>query len=69
MREGWRKFKKVLGAENPADAFTKPLNQNLIDEHTSRMGFQCSEGRAEIAVQLNMLSAMMGPEDDAEEVC
>ncbi len=60
-------FKKVLGAENPADAFTKPLDQKLIDEHMSRMGFQCSEGRADIAVQLNMLSAMMGPEEDDED--
>ena len=48
-------FKKVLGAENPADAFTKPLDQKSIDEHMSKMGFQWAEGRAYIVVQLHIL--------------
>ena len=53
-------------ADNPADAFTKPLDQRLIDKHMGNMGFQWSSGRTESAVQLNSLSEMLSMCDERD---
>ena len=59
-------FDKIAGQDNPADAFTKPLEWNNLERHMMKIGFQWSAGRAESAVQLNLLGAMLDESDDVE---
>ncbi len=59
-------FEKIKGQDNPADAFTKPLEWNNLERHMMKIGFQWSAGRAESAVQLNLLGAMLDESDDSE---
>ena len=48
-RSGEIKFYKVLGAVNPSDAMTKPLDGNTLEAHLTRMGVVKLTGRADIA--------------------
>ena len=46
------KLFKVLGTENPADVFTKPVPRETLDQHMVRMGLSRESGRAETAPQI-----------------
>ena len=50
------KFGKVLGSDNPADLFTKYLDERTNVHHTTSLGFHATEGRAEDAPQLHAVS-------------
>ena len=50
------KFEKVLGKENPADLFTKHLDERTKDLHTKTLGYQYTTGRATEAPRLHMIS-------------
>ena len=50
------KFKKVLGTNNPADLFTKHLDEKLSKHHVTNLGYQRADGRAEEAPQLQTIS-------------
>ena len=50
------RFHKVLGTKNPADLFTKYLDESTNNTHTTTMGFQYAEGRAEEAPKLHVFS-------------
>ena len=49
-------FTKVLGKNNPADIFTKYLDQNTSDAHVKAMNYYFASGRAVEAPKLHMLS-------------
>ena len=53
------KFGKVLGADNPADLFTKYLDEKTKDHHTTNLGFQAIGGRPEDAPNLHNISISM----------
>ena len=53
------KFGKVLGSNNPADLFTKYLDEKTNVHHTNNLGFQTEEGRPEDAPQLHIVSVSM----------
>ena len=46
------KLFKVLGAQNPADVFTKPVPRDTLDQHLETMGLHRESGRAETAPQV-----------------
>ena len=48
-------FHKVLGKVNPADLFTKHLDQQTTDRHTSTMAFEIFSGRVKEAPKLHTL--------------
>ena len=50
------KFGKVLGANNPADLFTKYLDEKTSLHHVHKLGFQATEGRPEDAPNLHNIS-------------
>ena len=52
-------FGKVLGTENPADLFTKYLDQGTIEQHLQRLGCEIIEGRADEAPKLHNVSMSM----------
>ena len=43
-------IKKVLGTENPADAFTKYLDQQTMQKALANMNLEFREGRAKAAL-------------------
>ncbi len=45
-------YRKVKGADNPADAFTKALDSTTMDRHMHSMGLRFEEGRADSAPDL-----------------
>ena len=45
---------KVLGTENPADAFTKFVPRDLLDQHMATMGLSRETGRAATAPQITV---------------
>ena len=49
------RFHKVLGKENPADLFTKHLDQTTTDSHTNALQYKFTEGRAKEAPKLHGL--------------
>ena len=53
------KFGKILGADNPADLFTKYLDERTKDHHTTNLGFQAIGGRPEDAPNLHSISISM----------
>lgn len=50
------KYKNVLGTINPADLFTKHLDEKFSSLHISNLGFKTIGGRAEDAPQLRVIS-------------
>ena len=50
------KFGRVLGKQNPADLFTKYLDENISLAHTNRLKFEVADGRANDAPNLHSLS-------------
>lgn len=44
---------KVLGADNPADALTKPVEHACLSKHIKTMSLRCEEGRAASAPNLD----------------
>ena len=59
-REKRIQFHKVLGDHNPADAFTKHLAENKLNEHLARMNTKFEAGRALAAPSLCMLGWLEG---------
>ena len=53
---GRLKFHKVLGEENPADLYTKYLDEKTNHYHTTNLAYRFREGRAEEAAKLHSLS-------------
>ena len=53
------KYQKVLGADNPADLFTKYIDERTIKHHVTNLGYRTAEGRAEEAPQLQSLSVSL----------
>ena len=49
-------FAKVLGKNNPADLYTKYLDQGTSDTHVKTVGYQFSEGRSIEAPKLHFIS-------------
>ena len=65
------KFKKVLGRDNPADLYTKYLDEKTSMHHIRTLAYNFTEGRSEEAPQLHIMSRSKddygyGPQ---EEVC
>ena len=52
------RFSKVLGRDNPANLFTKPLDWQTIRRHSERISVDFADGRASVAPQLHSLTAM-----------
>lgn len=50
------KFKKVLGRDNPADLYTKFLDERTSLHHTTTLACRSPGGRAEEAPQLHVMS-------------
>ena len=50
------KFKKVLGKDNPADLYTKYLDEKTNKHHVENLAFKFAGGRAEEAPQLHAVS-------------
>ena len=50
------KFGKVLGTNNPADLFTKYLDEKTCIHHTTNLGYHETQGRPEDAPQLHVIS-------------
>ena len=50
------KYQKVLGTNNPADLFTKHLDENISQHHSVSIGYQAAGGRAEGAPPLQNIS-------------
>ena len=57
------KFHKVLGTRNPADLFTKYLDEATNNLHTGTMGYQFTGGRAAEAPKLHTVSRSQYHED------
>ena len=53
------KFGKVLGIDNPADLFTKYLDEKTKNHHVTNLGFQAIGGRPEDAPNLHNISVSM----------
>ena len=53
------KFGKVLGTDNPADLFTKYLDQGTGDHHIENLGFMYTQGRASEAPKSHNVSMTM----------
>ena len=53
------KFQKVLGKENPADLFTKYLDEKTNKLHTNKLEYEFKDGRAIEAPQLHQISQSM----------
>ena len=53
------KFGKVLGVNNPADLFTKYLDEKTARHHTHNLGYKEMEGRPSDAPQLHNISTSM----------
>ena len=45
-------YQKVLGTENPADLMTKYLTREVIDKHTTKLGQEVREGRAQKSLEM-----------------
>ena len=52
-------FQKVFGKENPADLFTKYLDEKTNKLHTSKLEYEFKDGRAIEAPQLHKISQSM----------
>ena len=50
------KFNKILGKENPADLFTKHLDEKTNEYHVDKLAYKFNKGRAEEAPELHALS-------------
>ena len=50
------KFRKVLGKDNPADLFTKYLDEQTTNHHLRNLEYRFEGGRAEEAPQFHMMS-------------
>ena len=50
------KYGKVLGTDNPADLFTKYLDEKTCLHHTNSLGYRVTEGRPDDAPQIHHLS-------------
>ena len=48
-------FSKVLGKENPADLYTKYLDEATTMKHSTRLAYRFSDGRAAGAPKLHLL--------------
>jgi hypothetical protein len=53
VREGDLQVSKVPGVDNPADLFTKHLDEETMKKHLARLGFQIKTDRAASAPTLN----------------
>ena len=49
------KFKKILGKDNPADLYTKYLDEKTGGHHVKNFSFKLQDGRAQEAPQLHNL--------------
>ena len=49
------KFNKVLGKINPADPYTKYLDANTVERHTTTLAYKFTQGRAKEAPKLHVL--------------
>ena len=54
------KFQKVLGKNNPADLFTKYLDQATSENHTTTMKYKFTTGRAQEAPKLHCVWNSVG---------
>ena len=54
------KFQKVLGKNNPADLFTKYLDQATSENHTNAMNYEFTTGRAREAPKLHCVWRSVG---------
>lgn len=50
------RFAKILGKDNPADLYTKYLDNMTMDKHVAKLDCKYTGGRASTAPQLHMLS-------------
>ena len=62
-----RKFHKVLGKQNPADRFTKHLDEATNKLHTEKLGFKFTMGRSTEAPELHMVSRSRYHEDQYDQ--
>ena len=51
------KFNKVLGKVNPADLYTKYLDANTVERHTTALAYKFTQGRAKEAPKLHVLQS------------
>ena len=49
-------FHKVLGKDNPADLYTKYLDNQIANHHLSKLAYQTASGRAAEAPKLHLIS-------------
>ena len=54
--KGRLKFNKVLGKDNPADLYTKYLDEKTCEHHVTNLAFKFKDGRAGEAPKLHLLS-------------
>ena len=64
--KGRLKFQKVLGRDNPADLFTKYLDERTSSHHLENLAFKFTEGRATEAPKLHTLSRSRYEYEDGE---
>ena len=53
------KFGKVLGTDNPADIFTKYIDEKINNHHTRNLGYKAIGGRSNEAPNLHYISMSM----------
>ena len=53
------KLGKIPGSDNPSDVMTKNVSRELLEKHLSGLSCMFSEGRADKAVNLHLLSKMI----------
>ena len=63
------KFNKILGKNNPADLFTKHLDERTNHTHTKALGYKFTAGRAEEAPKLHIISKAYYHEDILSQGC
>ena len=54
LARGEVKYHKVLGSDNVADSWTKHVEHPVRNKHMLQIGFRYEEGRAGMAVELNV---------------
>ena len=63
VAKGGLKLEKVLGRDNPADLYTKYLDEKTDLHHTSALAYRFTSGRADEAPQLHQLRQSMDDYD------
>lgn len=56
VAKGRLKFHKILGKDNPADLYTKYLDERTNQHHTNNLAYKFRDGRAQEAPKLHFIS-------------